>query len=142
MHTGVGATACASASQKCTGIAAALVMKPMNNSVIATITRGSARWPSSAAPICAMFSAPVRAYRSATPTNIAYAAMLFEIAKLIPPWIGPRSSILYAVSAYATAPISSKNTTRLKRSPVSENPAIAARNTSISAWKRPSAASK
>ena len=42
-HTGVGATAWASASQKCTGTAAALVRNPMNSSTIATITSASAR---------------------------------------------------------------------------------------------------
>ena len=74
--------------------------------------------------------------------NIAYAATLLEIAKLIAPWIGARSSMRYAVSAYAAALITSKNTTRLNRSPVRQKPTIPAMNNSISAWNNPLTASK
>ena len=69
-HTGVGATAWASASQKCNGTIAALVRNPVNSRLIATTTSGSARWPSSAAPIWAMLSAPVRAYSIPRAMNI------------------------------------------------------------------------
>src|SRR5438270_13280190 len=50
-HTGVGATAGASADQKCTGTAAALVRNPTNSNTIATVSSGSARGPASAGPI-------------------------------------------------------------------------------------------
>ena len=59
-QTGVGATACASASQKWNGTIALLISKPGMISRKATTTRPSGGGGRCHRPICAMFSAPVR----------------------------------------------------------------------------------
>ena len=59
-QTGVGATACASASQKWKGTMELLISRPVMISRKATTTRPSGRCPAMARPICAMLSAPVR----------------------------------------------------------------------------------
>ena len=59
-HTGVGATACASASQKWNGTMADLISHPVMISTNATTTRLSGRCRAMSWPIWAMFSAPVR----------------------------------------------------------------------------------
>ena len=59
-QTGVGATACASASQKWNGTIALLISKPEMISTKATTTRPSGGCRAMYWPICAMFSAPVR----------------------------------------------------------------------------------
>ncbi len=59
-QTGVGATACASASQKWNGTMALLISRPEMTSRKATATSRSAGCRAMLAPICAMFSAPVR----------------------------------------------------------------------------------
>ena len=59
-HTGVGATACASASQKWNGTIALFTSRPEMISKKATTTSRSAGCRPAKAPIWAMFSAPVR----------------------------------------------------------------------------------
>ena len=59
-HTGVGATAWASASQKWNGTMAPLISSPVMMSTNATTTRPSGRCRARSWPIWAMFSAPVR----------------------------------------------------------------------------------
>ena len=61
-HTGVGATACASASQKWNGTIALLISSAIRISTNATTTRppGVLRCRIRYWPIWAMFSAPVR----------------------------------------------------------------------------------
>ena len=59
-QTGVGATACASASQKWNGTIAPLISSPVMMSRKATTTSPSGRCPARCRPIWAMFSAPVR----------------------------------------------------------------------------------
>ena len=59
-QTGVGATACASASQKWNGTIAHLISHPMRMSRKATTTRPPGRCRAMSRPIWAMFSAPVR----------------------------------------------------------------------------------
>ena len=60
-HTGAGATACASASQKWKGTAAAFTRNPHTRSANATTTTASVGPDSRARPSCARLSAPVRA---------------------------------------------------------------------------------
>ena len=57
--------------------------------------------------------------------------------KVSPPCTADLSSIFIPVSAYAAAPISSKNTNMSKTSPDSAKPLIPAANSSMSAWNRP-----
>ena len=58
-QTGVGATACASASQKWNGTMAAFTIRPEMISRNATMTRPPGRRPAIDSAIWAMFSAPV-----------------------------------------------------------------------------------
>ena len=83
----------------------------------------------SARPICARLSAPVRPYSSAIPVSARNAPTVFVTAKFSVP--SQRTRFFRLVPAQArtrAALISSKNTNRLNRSPVRQNPHIAARN--------------
>ena len=91
-QTGVGATACASASQKWNGTTAALTSSPPIRSANAATTSPSARCPESACPIWARLSAPVRAYSSPVPKRMQKEPTLFVTAKLIAPSSGLASS--------------------------------------------------
>ncbi len=68
-HTGVGATAWASASQKWNGTIAPLTSSPTVTSTKATITSPSGGRPASVRPIWAMFRAPVRPYSRPMPES-------------------------------------------------------------------------
>ena len=68
------------------------------------------------------------------PQSVRNAPRLLMMAKLSAP-SSESASILCPVSAKAAVPINSKNTNSVNRSPLRQNPAIAPRNTSISAWK-------
>jgi hypothetical protein len=121
---------------------AALTKNPAAISANEVITRPSTGPAASAWPTCAMLSAPVRPYRRAMPNRMRIAPMLFDSAKVSAPCSGADSSLRYAVSAYAATLISSKNTNMLNRSPVRQNPTIAPRKASMSAWKIGPTASK
>jgi hypothetical protein len=92
-HTGVGATAWASASQKWKGTTEALIRNPAASSTNAVTTRPSSGCELMARPIWAKLSAPVRPYSSARPHTIRYAPMVLTMAKLSAPCSGPFSSI-------------------------------------------------
>jgi hypothetical protein len=68
------------------------------------------------------------------PNSTRIAPTLLVTAKFSVPVSGPSSSMSYAVRAYADTLSSSKNTNRLNRSPVRQNPIAPARKTSISVW--------
>ena len=112
---------------------AALTKKPQTISPNATTTSPSTRWPASAAPICARFSAPVRPYSSAIPNSTKKPPIALLIPKFSAPCNGARWSERCAVRAIAVAVISSKKTNMLNRSPLSQKPMIAAIRTSSSA---------
>src|SRR5215211_6262928 len=134
-HTGVGATAYASASQKWNGTTAAFTNNPAASRQNATTTSPSEGPAASASEICARFSAPVRPYTSAMPVRIRNDPIVFVTAKLSDPSTASSSSILYPASANAATLINSKKTNMLKRSPERQKPTIPARNSSIRVWK-------
>ena len=70
------------------------------------------------------------------------APTLFVIANVSAPCSDAGRPMRYAVSAYADTLISSKKTNMLNRSPVSEKPISAPRNTRIRAWNVGPTASK
>ena len=139
-HTGVGATACASASQKWNGTAAALTSSPVHTSTHAT--RTSTSGPPTATSSWANPSCPVRAYSTPIPINVKYAPTELTTPKLSAPCTVSASSTLYAVRAYATPLISSKKTNMVNTSPVNRKPSMPARNSRTIAWKRASTVSK